>query len=166
VTSPLGPQKLFSSLAPHGKLAIIEDDTRTNLDAARGFKYCFTLNCTIAMMRRDLFAAGLTGRGLYHFDLFGAGWLGANRTAAERGNTSAIWGAIGRARDALRRVTPSSGPLGLPQTAVFVDERAPLTQPLGQGQWGLKNLNEALLRMGAPHRRCGVRRVLFVGRSH
>ena len=46
----------------------------------------------------------------------------------------------------------SAGPLGLPQTAVFVDERAPLTQPLGQGQWGMKNIDQELLRMGAPHR--------------
>ena len=152
LTSPLGPEKLFTSLALHGKLAMIEDDTRTNLAPAGGYKWCYTLNCTVAMMRRDVFAAGMTGRGMYHFDLQGAGWLGQNRTAAGRGNTSAIWEAIGRARDALRRATPSAGPLGLPQTAVFVDERAPLTQPLGQGQWGMKNINEELLRMGAPHR--------------
>eukprot|EP01052_Picozoa_sp_SAG31_P039161 SAG31_NODE_5373_length_2578_cov_2.885693_2_plen_714_part_00 len=152
ITSPLGPEKLFSSLALHGKLAMIEDDTRTNLDSGTGFKWCFTLNCTVAMMRRDMFAAGLTGRGLYHFDLQGAGWFGENRTTAQRGTTSAIWHAIGEAQDALRKVTPSAGPLGLPQTAVFVDERAPLTQPLGQGQWGLKNINQELLRMGAPYR--------------
>jgi hypothetical protein len=153
VTSPLGPQKLFSSLAHHGKLAMIEDDTRTNLDPGKGgFKWCYTLNCTTAMMRRDVFAAGVTGRGIYHFDLKGAGWLGKNGTADERGNTSAIWKAIGSARDALAKATPLVGPLGLPQIAVFEDERAPLTQRAGQGQWGMKNINEELLRMGAPHR--------------
>ena len=78
------------------------------------------------MMRRDLFAAGVTGRGLYHFDLQGAGWFGENHTTAQRDTTSAIWHAIGEAQDALRKVTPSIGPLGLPQTAVFVDERAKL----------------------------------------
>eukprot|EP01051_Picozoa_sp_SAG22_P007750 SAG22_NODE_556_length_9120_cov_2.272475_5_plen_956_part_00 len=153
VTSPLGPEKLFSSLAHHGKLAMIEDDTRTNLDPGHGgFKWCYTLDCTTAMMRRDVFAAGVTGRGIYNFDLQGAGWLGRNGTADERGNTSAIWKAIGSARDALAKATPLVGPLGLPQIAVFEDERAPLTQRSGQGQWGMKNINQELLRMGAPHR--------------
>ena len=152
VTSPLGPKKLFSSLAHHGKLALIEDDTRTNLAVKPGYQWCYTLDCTTAMMRRDVLAAGVTGRGIYHFDLQGKGWLRTNSTAADRGNTSAIWKAIAEARDALARATPLVGPLGLPQTAVFVDERAPLTQPLGTGQWGMKSLNEELLRMGAPHR--------------
>jgi hypothetical protein len=152
----LGIKVVLRKLTQKGWMAFFtQDDTRTNLELKHdGFKWCYTLNCTIAMMRRDTFTAGLTGRGIYQFDLFGAGWLGKNGTATERGNTSAIWKAISGAQAALAKAKPlaAGGPLPFPETAVFVDERAALTQPLGQGQWGVKNLNEELLRMGSPHR--------------
>ena len=94
VTDPLEPSKVYTSLAHHNMLLIIEDDTRTaELDPAHGgFKWCSTLACNVAMMRRDMFTTAMNSRGIYQFDLSGAGWYGKNAYA-----TSTLFWAIFRA---------------------------------------------------------------------
>jgi hypothetical protein len=154
VTTPLPAIHLHSSMALNGKLSIVEDDTRTMFDTSSGYKWCFNLSCTMAMIRRNAFTAGLSNRGIYNFDLEGAGWLGKNRSAAERGNTSEIWSTVQGVVDALKKADPlaTEGPLALPQVAVFFDERAPIVQPLGgysQGAWSIDGMSQSLTRTGA-----------------
>ena len=93
--------------------------------------------------------------GSYRFDLFGEGWFGKNDTDAHRSETAALWKTIGDARDALASVNPLEGPLPLPEIAVFIDERAPLTQPIDGTSWGAWSIDGVLSelgKVGAPRR--------------
>ena len=154
VTTPLPAMHLHTSMVLNGKLSIVEDDTRTMFDTSSDKKWCFNLSCTTAMIRRNAFTAALSNRGVYNFDLNGAGWLGRNGTAAERGNTSEIWSTVRGVADALKKADPlaAEGPLALPQVAVFFDERAPIVQPLdgfSQGAWSIDGMSQSLTRTGA-----------------
>lgn len=62
---------------------------------------------------------------------------------------------IGEAKEAVANVDPLHGPLPLPEIAVFIDERAPLTQPIDGNSWGAWSVDGVLKeigKVGAPRR--------------
>jgi hypothetical protein len=130
---PLLPAGEFSSLWKHGKLWIIEDDTRTHLcpsDQVYGgwpLKWCHSLSDTKSILRRNYLSASMLSHGSYLFDLEAQGWFGQAQHPA---TADAIWQTMGAAVKAIARVDVASGPLPSHQVAVFFDEASAATQPL------------------------------------
>ena len=166
-TSPLFPQVPYSSVAHKNKLMIVEDDLRTGIlgdgpksatklvRAQRGYQWCFDLSCAQNMMRRNILSQTMLQVGSYRFDLMGAGWFGMNDTAHHRADTAALWKTIGHATHSIAAVDPLNGPLPVPEIAVFIDERAALTQPIDGHSWGAWAIDGVLAQigqLGAPRR--------------
>lgn len=122
---PALPAGEFSSLWKHGKLWIIEDDTRTHLcpgDQVYGgwpLKWCHSLSDTKSILRRNYLSASMLSHGSYLFDLEAQGWFGQ---AQDPATADAIWQTMGAAVKAIARVDVGSGPLPSHQVAVFFDE--------------------------------------------
>lgn len=129
VTAPLLPSGQFSSLTHHNKLWVVEDDTRTGLYNGTVFRSCAMgdLQCTLDLIRRNMYTTALSQHGMYFFDLANQGWFGK---AASPSATNAIWQAFGAANAHLSKLDLAEGPLPAAQVAVFFDEMAPKTQPL------------------------------------
>ena len=73
VTAPLLPGGQYSSLTHHGKLWIVEDDSRTSLYNGTVFRSCPMggggLQCTVDKIRRNIYTTALFQQGMYLFDL-------------------------------------------------------------------------------------------------
>jgi len=101
----------------HGKLWIVEDDTKTYL-AADETEDAFnpkvaTIQDTVSVLRRNASAALVHGCGICWMDLWGNGWL----------NSPEIWAEITELRQqsvAARRVLGDTNPV--PEVAILVDE--------------------------------------------
>jgi hypothetical protein len=95
----MGP---VDSATLHGKLWILEDDTRTFLahgptaPAATG--PCVNLNQTVAVHRRNFGQMMVHRLGTWWMDLYGTGWL----------NNASIWKNIGKLRGAYLRYAPQT----------------------------------------------------------
>eukprot|EP00037_Helgoeca_nana_P020753 m.207255 g.207255 ORF g.207255 m.207255 type:complete len:872 (-) comp25389_c0_seq1:248-2863(-) len=129
-SAPLLPSGQYSSLTHHGKLWIVEDDTRTSLFNGSAFRSCAAgdLQCTLDLLRRNIYTTAINQHGMYLFDLDNMGWFGQ---AAHPSVTSAIWKAAGDATKNVAQLNLGADePLPAPQIAVFFDEMAPKTQPL------------------------------------
>eukprot|EP01047_Picozoa_sp_COSAG01_P007640 COSAG01_NODE_292_length_19376_cov_61.487239_17_plen_654_part_00 len=92
-TTPFSIDHLYSSLAAHGKLSIILDDTRGVLikrgSKGYGMKFCRTTECTINVMRRNMLTNLVSNRAIYSWG--GEGWVGENDTASHRATTAVRW---------------------------------------------------------------------------
>ncbi|MCQ2397249.1 MAG: beta-galactosidase, partial [Lentisphaeria bacterium] len=82
---------LVSSYALHGKLNLIEADTRTT-DVPYDNPHCFAkdINDTINLLTRDFSQALCTGAGFWYFD-FGEGWYTAPETREYLAKLKDIW---------------------------------------------------------------------------
>ena len=113
----MGP---VDSATLHGKLWMMEDDTRTfvhphnTVFVAPGFKArCKTLNQTNAVHNRNFGQMMIHGLGTWWMDLEGAGWL----------NNAGMWMDMERLRAAYARYAPQTQ--YEPNVAVVYDERSP-----------------------------------------
>lgn len=82
---------LVTSYLLHGKLNIIEADTRTN-DVPYDDPHCFAMDIkdTINLLTRDFSQALCTGAGFWYFD-FGEGWYAAPETRQYLSKLLKIW---------------------------------------------------------------------------
>lgn len=111
VNQPFLQQLVIDSIPLHHKLLLTEDDTRTSFAAVDQFKSCYTIDCDIQIMKRNIKAALEHNTGLYFLDLPNKGWFGrADRAAASQ----ALWDAIEVAIN--EQAEPTT-----PQIAVFFD---------------------------------------------
>ncbi len=123
VDQPFLQQVPFDSVPLHGKLFLTEDDTRTSRAQIDPWKSCFTAECDITMVNRNVQAALDHNTGLYFLDLTAKGWFGSPSAPVDSEN---LWNAI----DTAIHKTPN---LKVPQIGFFADEGSmrglkPLTQ--------------------------------------
>jgi hypothetical protein len=127
------------SIALHGKLPILEDDTRTHLsEASSGYERTATPAETDSVLLRNQLRALIHGMPSWKLDLYGAGWY----------NEPSIWRKL---RTLERLFDEGASPPSIPHdVAVVVDERSflalkpgiELTKPL------VYDLRYAIDRMG------------------
>lgn len=84
VNAPFLPQGPMEAAALHGKLYIVEDDTRTSLADSDPWKYSTGTADDVSLVTRNIHSAIQHKSGLYLFDLQNKGWF----------NSSAIWDAV------------------------------------------------------------------------
>ncbi len=112
----MGP---VDSATLHGKLWILEDDTRTFL-APRNTGHCANLSQTVAVHDRNFGQMMIHRLGTWWMDLFGTGWL----------NNAGIWKDIGRLRAAYTRYAPKAQ--FEPNVAVIYDTRSSYYARVGE----------------------------------
>jgi hypothetical protein len=117
----------------HGKVWMVEDDTRTVLAAPDGLRFATTVNATVNILRRNAYTAMLHKAGIYWLDLACQGWFGRPDNATTLAATSAIWTMAAHVRQQWSRL------LGSPklqlerfpsEVAIFVDEQSAAAGPL------------------------------------
>ena len=112
VTMPLLPHGPFDSAALHGKLHVIEDDSRTAFCGgpktdpgchSDGIVATSTINDTVSKAQTNMLTAAAHGLGLYFYDIPGDGWYGR---ASRPNATSRFWSAVARVRGRWPLITP------------------------------------------------------------
>lgn len=145
--SPASFSAPIDSAALHGKLWLVEDDTKTFLaDAETDDTYNPKIASgadTQAGHQRHFGAALAHGAGVTWMDLWGQGWL----------NSPDIWRELGILRDQANRLaqTSSAAPAA-PDVAVIVDEASLAylrSNPAGLGHSLVSKTRDLLLRTGA-----------------
>ena len=137
---PLVPHGVIDSARLHGKLHVIEDDSRTALCTDRtcytatgkygdGIVASRTISEMISKAQTNVLTAALHGLGVYFYDIPGDGWYGRPDKAAE---TQQFWRAMGDLRQRLAAPVPASAatlapeivPAHVPEIALLVDDMA------------------------------------------
>lgn len=168
------PDTLVDSLRPHGKVFILEDDTRTSLNTItrqRGNQCCHTLDEDMQAYRRNQLSLALRGSATYLLSNCLGGWWG--RADVPASVVQRYWGNfmhIQRTIQALQRNHAEGRAAAIssatrPAIAVFVDESSllRLTMLGAPGHWTagndhtllnwlIKHPYYELARIGAPVR--------------
>eukprot|EP01052_Picozoa_sp_SAG31_P024082 SAG31_NODE_2025_length_6642_cov_6.408681_3_plen_832_part_00 len=141
-TMPLLGHGLLDSANLHGKLHIIEDDSRTGLcDAASVDPSCTgdgivrtrNVEQMIAKARTNAVTAALRHDGLYFYDIPGDGWYGRPEKPAE---TRQFWTSVRAVRERYNNLSSSSSRSHTrlqPQVALLVDDLSAARFPLTGG---------------------------------
>ena len=112
VTMPLLPHGPFDSAALHGKLHVIEDDSRTAFCGgpttdpgchSDGIVATSTIADTVSKAQANMLTAAAHGLGLYFYDIPGDGWYGR---VSRPNATSRFWSAVARMRARWPLLTP------------------------------------------------------------
>lgn len=139
---PLLPHGPWDAAPAHGKVWIVEDDSRTSLASTSPLKFTEDAAGNYDLMRRNVMTSLMRGNSLYFYDLATEGWFGRPDRLAE---TDQVWAGI---KSALRAVhgtsssgsnlpVPDTNPAGAsttaiadlkPEVAVFVDDVSAATR--------------------------------------
>jgi hypothetical protein len=154
---PLLPHGPWDSPNLHGKVWVVEDDSRTSLASDQRLKFSTDAEQDANLMRRNVLTSVLRGNALYFYDLGSAGWFGRPDRATE---TASIWRGIGSAASIYRRDAARAGAAAVnlqSQVAVFVDDVSAATRTVfDEGSPFLSSLLRSpsiyLASIGAPTR--------------
>lgn len=95
---PLLPHGPWDAAPAHGKVWIVEDDSRTSLASPTPLKFTEDAAGDFDLMRRNVLTSLLRGNSLYFYDLATEGWFGRPDRVAE---TDKLWAGIKSALAAL-----------------------------------------------------------------
>lgn len=141
---PLIPHGVTDSAWLHGKLHVVEDDSRTGLCDRQqanchgdGIVATRNVDEMIKKAQTNMLTAGMKGLGLYFYDIPGGGWYGRPDKARQ---TERFWQAMAstRARVAMLMKANAGGRGGFvdrmaPQVALLVDDISPAFWQLSGG---------------------------------